>query len=91
MVAAPQASPFASFAAQIVNRFLPLASIMVVFTIIGLALILPPALIFSYFVARGLTKRLERLAVATHQVQADDYTVRITATGQDEIAQLQGR
>jgi len=86
---APQASPFASFAAQIVNRFLPLASIMVVFTIIGLALILPPALIFSYFVARGLTKRLERLAVATHQVQAGDYTVRITATGQDEIAQLQ--
>ena len=86
---APQASPFASFAAQIVNRFLPLASIMVVFTVIGLALILPPALIFSYFVARSLTKRLERLAVATHQVQAGDYAVRIDTVGQDEIAQLQ--
>ena len=86
---APQASPFASFAAQVLNRFLPLASIMVVFTVIGLALVLPPAIVFSYFVARNLTKRLERLAVATHQVQAGDYTVRIDAAGQDEIAQLQ--
>ena len=86
---APEASPFASFAAQILNRFLPLASIMVVFTVIGLALVLPPALIFSYFVARGLTKRLEKLAVATHRVQAGDYAVRIDAAGQDEIAQLQ--
>jgi HAMP domain-containing protein len=53
------------------------------------ALVLPPALIFSYFVARGLTKRLEQLAVATHQVQAGDYTVRVAAAGHDEIAQLQ--
>lgn len=86
---APEASPFASFAAQVLNRFLPLASMMVVFTVIGLALLLPPALIFSYFVARGLTKRLEHLAVATHQVQAGDYSVRIDTTGHDEIAQLQ--
>lgn len=86
---APEASPFASFAAQILNRFLPLASMMVVFTVIGLALILPPALIFSYFVARGLTRRLEQLALATHQVQAGDYSVRINTTGHDEIAQLQ--
>ncbi len=86
---APEASPFASLAAQVLNRFLPLASIMVVFTVIGLALVLPPAIVFSYFVAHGLTKRLERLALATHQVQAGDYSVRIDAAGQDEIAQLQ--
>ncbi|MBP7689574.1 MAG: HAMP domain-containing protein [Thermoflexales bacterium] len=86
---APEASPLASFAAQVLNRFLPLASMMVVFTVIGLALILPPALIFSYFVARGLTRRLERLALATQRVQAGDYSVRIDTTGHDEIAQLQ--
>jgi signal transduction histidine kinase len=87
---APEASPFASFAAQVLNRFLPLASVMAVFTVIGLALVLPPAIVFSYFVARGLTRRLEQLARATRTVRSGDYEVRVNVSGQDEIAQLQG-
>jgi signal transduction histidine kinase len=86
---APEASPFASLAAQVVNRFLPLASIMAVFTVIGLALVLPPAIVFSYFVARSLTPRLEQLARATRTVRAGDYEVRVSVSGGDEIAQLQ--
>jgi signal transduction histidine kinase len=86
---APESSPFASLAAQVVNRFLPLASIMAVFTVIGLALVLPPAIVFSYFVARGLTRRLEQLARATRTVRSGDYEVRVNVSGHDEIAQLQ--
>ncbi len=84
-----QPSPLASFAAELLSRILPLLTIVVVMTAFALVVVLPPAVIFSFFVARSLTKRLETLARATRTVRAGDYAVRIPVAGEDEIAQLQ--
>jgi signal transduction histidine kinase len=86
---AEQPSPLASLAAELLSRILPLLTIMVVMTIIALVMVLPPAVVFSFFVARSLTKRLETLARATRTVRTGDYAVRIPVSGEDEIAQLQ--
>jgi signal transduction histidine kinase len=86
---AEQPSPLASFAAELLSRILPLLTIMVVMTAMALVIVLPPAVVFSFFVARSLTKRLETLARATRTVRAGDYSVRVNAAGEDEIAQLQ--
>jgi signal transduction histidine kinase len=84
-----QPSPLASFAAELLSRILPLLTIMVVMTAVALAFVLPPAVVFSFFVARSLTKRLETLARATRTVRAGDYSAYVTVSGEDEIAQLQ--
>ena len=52
-------------------------------------LFLPLAAIFSYFVARRLTKRLERLSYAANALQAGNLSARSPVEGADEIAQLQ--
>ena len=49
---AKQPSPLASFAAELLSRILPLLMIMVVMTAIALVIVLPPAIVFSFFVAR---------------------------------------
>jgi signal transduction histidine kinase len=84
-----QPSPLASFAAELLSRILPLLTIMVVMTAFALVIVLPPAVVFSFFVARSLTKRLETLVRATRTVRAGDYAARIKVSGEDEIAQLQ--
>jgi signal transduction histidine kinase len=86
---AEQPSPLASFAAELLSRILPLLTIMVIMTVMALAIVLPPAIVFSFFVARSLTRRLETLARATRTVRAGDYSVRVSISGEDEIAQLQ--
>jgi signal transduction histidine kinase len=73
----------------LVSRILPLLTIMVVFTAFVLVMVLPPAIVFSFFVARSLTRRLETLARATRAVRAGDYTVHVDVSNEDEIAQLQ--
>ncbi|CAG0930953.1 two-component system, OmpR family, sensor histidine kinase BaeS [Thermoflexales bacterium] len=84
-----QPSPLASFAAELVSRILPVLTIMVIMTAFALVAVLPPAIVFSFFVARSLTRRLETLVRATQRVRAGDYTVRVDAANEDEIAQLQ--
>jgi signal transduction histidine kinase len=84
-----QPSPLASFAAELLSRILPLLTIMVVMTTMALVIVLPPAVVFSFFVARSLTRRLETLARATRTVRAGDYSARVNVSGEDEIAQLQ--
>jgi signal transduction histidine kinase len=84
-----QPSPLASLAAELLSRILPLLTIMVVMTSVVLVMVLPPAIVFSFFVARSLTKRLETLARATRTVRTGDYSVRVNVSGEDEIAQLQ--
>ena len=84
-----QSTPLASFAAELLSRILPLLTIMVIITMMGLIVVLPPAVVFSFFVARSLTRRLETLARATRAVRSGDYAVRVAVTGEDEIAQLQ--
>ena len=53
-----QPSPLASFAAELLSRILPLLTIMVVMTVMALVIVLPPAVVFSFFVARSLTQAL---------------------------------
>ena len=86
---AEQPSPLASFAAELVSRVLPLLTIMVVLTAFALVVVLPPAVVFSFFVARSLTRRLETLARATRVVRSGDYAAHVAVLGEDEIAQLQ--
>ncbi len=55
----------------------------------GLAVVLPPAALFSYAVARTMTTRLERLAAATAALREGRLSTRLDVAGEDEIAQLQ--
>ncbi|WP_322512439.1 HAMP domain-containing sensor histidine kinase [Chloroflexus sp.] len=56
---------------------------------IVIATIIPIAFTISYFFARRLTKRLERLATATHQLAGGQIEmVAPLATGEDEVGQL---
>ncbi|OAN47468.1 hypothetical protein A6A03_10340 [Chloroflexus islandicus] len=56
---------------------------------IVIALIIPIAFTISYFFARRLTTRLERLATATHALASgQSETVTPLATGDDEVGQL---
>lgn len=45
-------------------------------------------LIVSYFLARSITQRVERLRNATHEVAKGNYDVQVAATGNDEVADL---
>lgn len=55
----------------------------------GLIILLPPAIIFSSFIARRVTSRIENLAVGTRSIRNGALSTRIPVQGEDEIAQLQ--
>jgi len=80
----------ARIADRILLSVMPLVSVSVVFTIFLLAVLLPPSAIFSYFVARRTTRRLEALAAATKSLREGDLSARVPVAGEDEVAQLQG-
>jgi signal transduction histidine kinase len=54
-----------------------------------LVLLLPPATLFSFLVARRTTARLENLVIATQALRQGDLSSRVVLDGEDEIAQLQ--
>jgi len=56
---------------------------------LALAVTIPPSALFAHLVARGTTRRIEALAVATARLRAGDYRVRIPVEGEDEVARLQ--
>jgi signal transduction histidine kinase len=62
---------------------------LLVLGVIGLALVVPPSVLFSYFVMRRTTDRVKTLAQATSLLQRGHYTVRVPVVGEDEVAQLQ--
>ncbi|WP_267201338.1 sensor histidine kinase [Limosilactobacillus kribbianus] len=45
-------------------------------------------LIVSYFLARSITKRIEHLRAATHEVAKGNYDVQVATSGKDEVADL---
>lgn len=51
--------------------------------------VLPPSALFSYLVARGTTRRLQKLAAATRALRAGEHGTRVEVEGEDELAQLQ--
>nr|ABB02537.1 signal transduction histidine kinase [Limosilactobacillus reuteri] len=42
----------------------------------------------SYFLARSITKRIDRLRMATHQIAQGNYNVEVDDNGRDEVAHL---
>jgi signal transduction histidine kinase len=70
-------------------QLLPILFFLLLLTCIGLAIVIPPSAIFSYFFARRLTRRIETLAKATSALRAGRYNIRLQVQGEDEIAHLQ--
>ena len=71
------------------RTILPFAGIVAIILAALLAVLLPPSAVFSYFVARRTTRRLESLADATSALRAGDLAARVAVEGEDEVAQLQ--
>jgi signal transduction histidine kinase len=78
-----------SFVVRFLITLFPTLSIIAILTAFALAVILPPAALFSYFAVRQTTRRLEALAGATAALRAGDYGARVEVAGEDELAQLQ--
>lgn len=55
----------------------------------GILLFLPPAMLFSFLVARRMTGRVESLARGAQALRAGNLGTRVDVIGEDEIAQLQ--
>ncbi len=72
-----------------VFTILPFLGVAGVMTLIGLAVILPPAFYFSWLATRKTTRRLEVLTEAAGALRRGDYGTRIPVEGEDEVAQLQ--
>jgi signal transduction histidine kinase len=79
----------ASVAARFLLDIFPAFSLIVIMTVIALVMILPPSALFSYFVAKQTTRRLEALTRATAALRGGDYAARVPVRGEDELAQLQ--
>ncbi len=66
------------------------ASVTILFvTLAILAVLLPFSALFSFFVARRTTRRLEALAQAAAALPQGQYAIRVEVAGEDEVAQLQ--
>jgi signal transduction histidine kinase len=79
----------ASAATAWLLTFFPVLNLAVIFTGLSLAVVLPPSALFSYWVARRTTKRLERLAAGAGALRAGEYGTRVKVEGEDEVARLQ--
>jgi two-component system, NtrC family, nitrogen regulation sensor histidine kinase NtrY len=44
--------------------------------------------VLGFFAARGITRRINRLAIAINEVAAGDFDVRVPVTGSDELTEL---
>jgi signal transduction histidine kinase len=75
--------------AQVLDRFLAAAAILLVFSAGAVLVVLPPTLLLAYGVLRPVTRRLEGLAAATGALRAGDLAARVPVGGEDEVARLQ--
>jgi signal transduction histidine kinase len=86
----PEQGPWwTSLLVRLVKTVIPLLGVTSVFTVFALVIILPPAALISYWVARRITRRLDSLTRTASQLQRGDYAARATVSGEDEVAQLQ--
>lgn len=67
----------------------PLLFLLLGLGAIPLVAVVPPSVLFSYFVMRRTIQRIQTLAVATSTLREGDYTIRVPVVGEDEVAQLQ--
>lgn len=63
--------------------------IIIFLVLVGIAIVLPPSVIFSYLFSRHLVRRIENLAQGAGALRAGNYSVRVPVEGMDEIARLQ--
>src|SRR5690606_6137650 len=68
---------------------LPVLGILIFLTVVGLAFLMPPAAIISYFSARNTASRLEALSLGTSGLREGNLAVRVRVDGEDEIADVQ--
>jgi signal transduction histidine kinase len=85
----PERSGVVSLLDTLIFTILPFAGVAVLATLVVLAAVLPPTVLFAYLVSRRTTRRLEDLADAAARLRAGDLNGRVTVRGEDEIAQLQ--
>lgn len=81
--------PVASLVTGFLVAFFPAATLIVLGLIATLCVILPPSAIFSFFVSRRVTRRLESLTKTTAALRNGEYQARVAVEGEDEIAHLQ--
>ncbi len=82
-------NPFEAALEGLLTRLFPGTMILVLFVLAALALLLPLFAVFSYWVARRLTWRLDSLGKAAGKMRAGDLSARVPVDGQDELSQLQ--
>jgi signal transduction histidine kinase len=68
---------------------LPIIGVSILGATAVLLIILPLSILVSYFFARRIKRRLDALLDAAHAAGDGNYSVRVTVSGQDEIATLQ--
>ena len=88
-VAAGQTGVAGSLAMRIIIGVFPALISLTLLVIAGLAVVLPPAALVSYLVARRTVRRLESLTQTTAAMRAGDLGARVPVLGEDEVAQLQ--
>jgi len=81
--------PLSSVVTGLLVTFFPAFSLILIVTAAVLAVLLPPLAVFSYFVGRRTTRRLEALTGTTAALRAGDYHARVVVDGEDEVARLQ--
>jgi len=81
--------PQVSLVTSLLIVFFPAIMLTTVLTVVALALTLPPMAVFSYFVARRTTQRLEALTSVTAALRSGSYQARVPVDGEDEVAHLQ--
>jgi signal transduction histidine kinase len=78
-----------SFVELVLHTVFPAAGVIAVMTVLALIALLLPSALFSFWVARKTTRRLEKLAAATGALRDGTYQTRVAVEGEDEVAQLQ--
>ncbi len=68
---------------------IPVLGALAVVIVLALILILPPAVIFSYWVARNHTNRIAELVRAAGAMRGGNYSIQVPVQGEDEVARLQ--
>lgn len=81
--------PVAALATRFFVSAFPTAVWFLVFTVLILLIVLPPSALFSFLVARKTTRRLEKLAHVTGELQKGNLHARVEVEGEDEVARLQ--
>jgi signal transduction histidine kinase len=68
---------------------IPVLGGLAVVIVLALMLILPPAVLFSFWVARNYTNRITELVRAAGAMRGGNYSIQVPVQGEDEVARLQ--